>query len=534
MQLNERETPELKIPSRANAVGERAVALLEDFRAELAGVKKQIAKGDIRSNSAGLAGLMDGLAFSQSLYAGSGAGYNQDTATQPFTLSNANAYVPLTLNRILLNYTYMTQGLIRTLVDQPVEDAFRGGIKFKSSQLKDDELAALNRDFKRKRGRKSSKGTAIAKVNVNAGYNLANSDLEAVKATCKWGRLFGGAGLIINTDQDFRKELNVDAISEESPLEFIPADRWELILNQINIFDETIPTPFNYYGLPLHRSRVVMFIWAEAPSYIRLRLQGWGMSILEESIRAVNTYLKFEKLLFELLDEAKIDVYKIKGFNTALATASGAEKIQARVMLANQLKNFQSAISMDAEDEYEQKTLAGIFAGLGQIYEQLRITLCAYLKFPMNKLFGTSASGFGSGKDSLDNYNSTVGGVREQAEPLVLAAGELRCQQKFGMVPEDLEVEWQPLDVLDGTEQEVVKTSKQARIMEQFTTGLLDGKEASESLQKENLLLVESAVLKGVRDVEPPPTQNPGEMEAEHAAAKDLIKAKPAPGNKKP
>ena len=37
------------------------------------------------------------------------------------------------------------------------------------------------------------------------------------------------------------------------------------------------------------------------------------MSILEYSIRAVNAYLKFESLLFELLDEAKIDVWKIQG-----------------------------------------------------------------------------------------------------------------------------------------------------------------------------------------------------------------------------
>lgn len=517
----------LVIRPKAKIIEARSNKILEDMQSELNGIKKEM----VRNNAGGLLGVCEGLSPGGA-FSGYPAGYNQDTATQPFTLANANAYVPITLNRILLNYSYMTQGLLRTLVDQPVEDAFRGGIKFTSGQMEDEELDKLNRAFKRKRSRASYQGTALTKANRNSGYNLANSDLESVKATAKWARLFGGAGLVINTDQQYNKELNVEAIGEDSPLEFMAADRWELILSQVNLFDDTVETPFNYYGLPLHRSRVVMMIWGEAPSYIRLRLQGWGMSILEESIRAVNTYLKFEKLLFELLDEAKIDVYKIDGFNTSLASPKGMQLIQQRILLANQLKNFQSAIVMDLKDEYDQKTLAGIFAGMAEIYDQLRTTLCAYLKFPRSKLFGESAAGFGSGKDSLDNYNSTVGGVREQVEPLVLAAGELRCQQLFGYVPDDLECEWSPLDVLDGTEQEAVKSAKQARIIEQFQSGLLSGQEAAESLQKEGLLLVECEVLLGLRDVEPPPTQNPDEMEAQQKGAEALVKLKPKAGPK--
>lgn len=523
--------PRLVIPSRnhsSRAILDRAVDILGQFRKEIDGIKTEIAEQ--RNNNLGLAGLLDGV-MPGGMFGGATAGYNQDTSTYPNTLANANAYVPISLQRILLNYTYMTQGLIRTLVDQPVEDAFRGGLKFKSSELDEDDVAKLNRQFKRKRAISTEKSTALTRVNVSAGYNLNNSDQEAVKAVAKWARLFGGAGLIVNTDQNFTKELNVEAIKEDSPLEFIPADRWELVLQQVNIFDQLAPTPFSYYGLPLHRSRVAIMLWGEAPSYIRLRLQGWGMSILEESIRAVNAYLKFEKLLFELLDEAKIDVYKIKGFNTALASPASQQRIQQRVLLGNQLKNFQSAITMDMEDDYNQKQLS--FTGIAEIYEQLRTNLCAYLKFPKNKLFGESAGGFSSGKDSLDNYNSTVGGVREQVEPIALGVGELRCQQLFGFVPEDLECEWCPLDVLDGVEQESVKTTKQTRIVEQFQMGLISGEEACESLQKEGLLLVECEVLLGLRDVEPPMSQNPEEMDKQQKGQEKLasMKAKKTPHN---
>ena len=115
-------------------------------------------------------------------------------------------------------------------------------------------------------------------MNCQSGYNFANSDLKAnmLSSAGRWKRLFGGAGLIVNTDQDFRKELRVDRIREDSPLTFIPADRWELVLSAMNIYDPTNPTPFNYYGLDLHASRVLKLVGKEAPSYVRLRLQGWG------------------------------------------------------------------------------------------------------------------------------------------------------------------------------------------------------------------------------------------------------------------
>src|ERR1700693_456497 len=60
--------------------------------------------------------------------------------SMPFQLSVDNAYMPLTLNRILLTYTYMTHGIIQTVINQPVEDAFRGGVDLKSDELDPDDI----------------------------------------------------------------------------------------------------------------------------------------------------------------------------------------------------------------------------------------------------------------------------------------------------------------------------------------------------------------------------------------------------------
>lgn len=514
------------IPARPkrlpDKVSDEVHALIKGFRAEL----NQMVKQRDRLNNIGLQGVMDGIF-------GGNQCYPFDTQQGPWTLANSNNYVPLTLNRILLSYTYMTQGLLRRMIDEPVEDAFRGGVAFTSAELDDDDLKKLNTIFKRKQPRFSKIArTQMARVNVNAGYNMANSDLTAIKQTLTWSRLYGGSGLIINTTQDFRSEFNPELITEDTPLSFIPADRWELLLSQINLFDERVPTPFNYYGLDLHRTRVCTVMGPEAPSYIRVRLQGWGMSILEDAIKAVNAYVKFETLLFELLDEAKIDVLGMTGLNANLASEAGTQLVQRRVALANQEKNFQSTLTMDKDDTYDQKQLT--FSGLAEIKEGLRTDLCAYLKFPKNKLFGESAGGFGSGKDSLDNYNSQVGNLRETAEPLVLEVGQLRCQQQFGFIPEDLEVEFEPLAVLDGVEQEAVKTSQQKRVTERFSLGLINGQEASQELRKMDLAIVESEVEKGLREPELPLSQNPDEVAGQQQHEQTMAKnKKPAAGGKK-
>ncbi len=448
--------------------------------------------------------------------------YQSQTISQPYTLALSNSYTPLSLNRILLSYSYMTQGLVQTIVGQPVDDAFRGGLTIVSDELSSDEIGQLQTALKRSRRQDKATKFLSRRVNPNAGISMGSSDVKIAMDVIKWARLYGGAGLIINTDQNYATELNLEAIKPDSPLEFIAADRWELILSQTNIYDPRNPTPFNFYGLPLHRSRVVKVLGIEAPSYIRLRLQGWGMSEIERCIRSINSFVKFENLIFELLDEAKIDVYKIQGFNDALLTDDGTANTKRRVQLGNQLKNFQNALAMDAEDDYHQKQIT--WSGLAEIWNELRLNLSSALKIPMNKLFGQSATGFGGGQDAMENYNSIVEHIRNEAEPVVQEIIDLRCQQLFGFVPE-YTVEWQPLKVLDGVQEEQVKTSKQQRIMEMFQQRIITGREATTILRNEKLLMIETEVSKGLRDVDPAPVDEAAPSDSSVSAGKNDVKA---------
>lgn len=469
---------------------------------------------DLAKRNNGLCELVDGITGANASFGPYGP---VQTVSSMAPLGYALNYTPVSLNRILLSYAFMSLGLVQTVIKQPVEDAFRGGFMIQCDEIGEDELKSLMISLKRSRKRTKFR----REVAPQSGVARGNSDIDTIKAVLDWSRLYGGAGLIVNTDQDFRTELDIDAIGEKTPLEFIAADRWELILSQTNIYDTRNPTPFNYYGLPLHHSRVVKVLGVEAPSYIRLRLQGWGMSEMERCLRAINSFVKFESLIFELIDEAKIDVFKAQGFNDSLLSDEGTANVQKRVQLATRMKNFQNALLMDSEDDFAQKQIT--WSGLAELWEQLRLNLSSSLKIPMNKLFGQSATGFGGGEDSIENYNSIVEQTRVDAEPLITEVVDLRMQQQFGFIP-DYELVWPTLRILDGVQEEQVNTSKQNRALALFQARLTTGIETSKILKRDGLLTMETEVSKGLRDVEPqdPNSGEPsdGDKEMAKAAAK--------------
>jgi hypothetical protein len=334
--------------------------------------------------------------------------------------------------------------------------------------------------------------------------------------------------------QQYNQEMDVEGITEDTPMEFIPADRWELTLSSTNLFSGSPDCPFNYYGYPLHVSRVLKFLWNEAPAYIRLRLQGWGMSEIEQAIRPINAYIKMENLIFELMDEAKTDVYKLKNFAGVKASGRAESALRRTMEAVNQVKNYHNALVLDVEDEYEQKTLP--FTGIAEIRMQGRMDLASALRFPLTKLFGDSSTGFGGGQDAQENYNSVVHGVRESLDPIILEVAGLRCQQRFGMIPDDLAIKWKPLRELSGPDEATVQTAKAERVFGMLDRDLMDGKEASEQLRNDGVLTVDTAVLRGDREaISPAEQQHDLDMEGQEAAGKQamaLQKAKPAPGKK--
>jgi hypothetical protein len=220
-----------------------------------------------------------------------------DAVRQPYTLAWNSPATLLTLDWVVLSEAYKGQGIVQTIIDQPVEDAMRGGFEIVTDELDADQIAALMDRMGAHTEAEEQNDLPVGAMKGSlaiSGVDLGESDIQSVKDAAKWARLYGGAGLIINTNQDFRTELDAEAITEDSPLQFIAADRWEMLLTLLQLYDPKNECPYTYYGLPLNRTRVVRVMGIRAPAFIRRQLQGWGLSELERCLSALNQYDRME------------------------------------------------------------------------------------------------------------------------------------------------------------------------------------------------------------------------------------------------
>jgi phage-related protein (TIGR01555 family) len=367
--------------------------------------------------------------------------------------------------RQVLNQLYVELGLVQTIVDVPVDDGFRGGVEIKSKQLDEEQIEELQISLDR------------------------DDDLNTAAQAQKWNRLFGGAGVLILTDQDPMEPLQLDQIGFNTPLEFRAADMWELFWDKQNTegYDPAIQTEdfeyYNYYGEQIHKSRVMRLKGFTSPSFIRPRLRGWGFSVVEVLVRSLNQYLKATDLSFQVLDEFKIDVFKIKNLVNTLMSPMGQQKVNQRVQMANYQKNYQNALVMDSEDDWDHKQLS--FAGLAETMAGIRMQVAADMRMPMTKLFGISAAGFNSGEDDIEVYNAMVESqVRNKSKYDVLRICEIKCQKLFGFVPDDISISFKPLRVLGAEQEENVKTQKFNRLMAAKSAGEITTFEFREACNK--------------------------------------------------
>jgi phage-related protein (TIGR01555 family) len=379
--------------------------------------------------------------------------------------------------RQLLSQVYCEYGIVRTVIDVPVDDAFRGGVIIKSKQLSEDQVRMLSAEMDRE------------------------GDILVYAQSQKWKRLFGGSGTLILTDQDPKTPLDLKAIRRDSPLEFRDVDMWELYYTQYLGADHSVQIVpreqalneqefYDYYGQKVHFSRVLKHVGIKPPSFIRPRLRGWGLSELEVMVRSINQYLKSTDLVFEVLDEFKVDVFKIFGLANTLAQKDGLRKVYERVRVANSEKNYRKALTMDSQDDWDHKELS--FAGVAETMSGIRMQLASDVRMPLTKLFGISATGFNSGEDDIENYNSMVEStIRHPAKYDVRHLAEIRCQRLFQMIPDDLDISFRPLRVLGAEQEENVKTQKFNRVIGARQASEITPEEFRDAVNADQLLPIQ-------------------------------------------
>lgn len=398
-----------------------------------------------------------------------GNGYIQNPLTNPATLYYNSSPVLLTLIWQPLTYAYKSNGFIQTAINQIVDDAFRNdGLIIKTKTLDSDELVKLYKAME------------------------DEGDIEEIKDTIRWGQLYGGGVLIANTDQNPELPLDEKQLKGRR-LKFMSSDRWQCIANGISPYlAKSFTLTDNMRedtqsGITIDSSRIGLFTGVKAPYLLRAMLQGWGLSIFEAIIPPLTQYLKSMGVTLELLDEAKIDVIKIFDLANILLSPNGEAQIRKRLQVVTENKNYKSSIAMDSQDDYQQKQIN--FSGLPEMIVQIQYLVCAALKRPYSKIFGKGSSGFSSGEDDLENYNTIVDSeIRTPAARLIKWAIGLRCLQLFGRIPPDLSIDWKPLRVMSEKDEAEIKDKQFSRYIQLFDRRLIKGQAMATHLAQEGII----------------------------------------------
>lgn len=380
------------------------------------------------------------------------------------TLERILRFNLITMQRSMLDRLYVENEIIKAICQVPIDDALRGGITISTAEVETSEIEELE------------------------SVMTAEDDLGILGEGLIWGRLFGGGGFIVVTNDDPATPLEIEKLHNKK-VSFKSFDRWELsyTTQAYEVGDIVEPQFWEYYGRRVHSSRVVIFRGDRAPSLTRPTLMGWGLSVVENLVRAINQFVKTSDLTFEVLDEFKIDIFKINGLSAMLGMQRGEQIVRQRVDIANREKNYLKAITLDGEDDYQQKNLN--FAGLSEVMSEIRMQIACALRMPITKIFGTSSGGFSDGDEGIKNYNAMIEStIRARIKPEIMKILKIRFVQKFGFVPKDLKFEMQSLEIHTESESEDIKNKKFERLCVALEKGVITNESFAEACNKNNLL----------------------------------------------
>lgn len=273
----------------------------------------------------------------------------------------------------------------------------------------------------------------------------------------------GGAAILLGTaDMNLETPLDPEDIGQDG-LQFITVLSRLDIQPQDEDRDPASPTfgmPRHYLlrnssGMHVHPSRVVRFIGN--PIRQRNYWDGWGESIWVELRDAIRNSDQIAAGIASLVNEAKLDVIKVKSLVSNLATQQGEDRLVSRWSIANNLKSSVNALIIDAEDDYQQKTLT--FAGLTDVQASALMIMSGMADIPATRLLGRSPQGMNAtGESDMRNYYDRIrAGQTMMLGPTLYPLDEMLIRSALGSRPPEIFYEWNPLYSLSEAEAATVE-----------------------------------------------------------------------------
>jgi phage-related protein (TIGR01555 family) len=347
------------------------------------------------------------------------------------------------LPKPLLEALYANNALAAIIVDSLVDDALREGFQLRrvdSSPDKDErEARAITREWER-----------------------LQADENRFARGAKWGRLFGGGGILLGVRGS--GSIETELVDENvSRIEFLKdVDRHQLRVVQRTVTGEPLMYEYQPPSLDgtvlgpvlVHASRLILFPGAVTTSERRAQNEGWDLSVLQACYEPLLSYEGMWANFDNMLSDGSQAVFKLSGLIQSLAEDGGSQDVRTRLQLMDMTRSVAKAIVLDAGDEqgmgkedYQVVERAGL-GGLDKVQQNYFTRIASTARTPESILLGTAPGGDSATGDlertmwfgRVDSYRRNV--IHSRLIRLVRMISRALGQKD----PEDWEIVWPELE----------------------------------------------------------------------------------------
>ena len=325
---------------------------------------------------------------------------------------------------------YQTNWIARAIIDEWAADAVREWRSIKSDGAEDIE------------------GTEDA-------LDLTQVTEEAIA----WSRLYGGAGVVMITNQDLEKPLNLNAIKKGSLERLEVFDRYDLTpIGETNTYDMLArnylrPDYFTVSGgsQRIHHSHIAFFNGARLPKRQARMNYGWGDSELRRTIDEIADMVAAKDGIAELLQEVNIDIVTRTGLTDELTTDQD-DSIIKRYELFSLMKSTINMALLDGDEKLDRQTLQ--LGGVAQILETFMTWISGAARMPATKIFGKSPAGMNAtGESDMKQYYDQIRSKQQgDLSRSMRQIDEVLVRSALGYWPDSFDWRWNPLAQLNGVE----------------------------------------------------------------------------------
>lgn len=316
---------------------------------------------------------------------------------------------------------------------------------------------------------------------------------ETLETALMWASLLGGVALLIVTDRDESVPLQSnETIRKIVPL--YPGQLSPIGMPSMDLLSDNFGKT-EYYSITtnagkstdvtIHYSRLIFINAIERTPFVDSNI--FGVSDIQPVYETMKRYDAVSVATGDLVEEAKIDVYKMQDLATQLTTQDG-EDIVFRTMQALQLiKSSTNAIVLDANNDYDQKQFS--YGGLRDLLVEYRNAVAGAADMPLTLLFGQSASGFSSGEEDTAHYHEAIHSLQEsRMRPALEKLDPFIANMAIGRFPTGWWFEFNTLDEETKTQRITNFNTLATGLSALINVGVLTEQQAAIELNKSALI----------------------------------------------